>query len=506
MKIPSLAPILLLLACLNFFHACSPSDPKTTSPSTDHPSIVRVNATCQIVDPVRPWLKRPPFTRRAIGTVLSGQRILVTAEMVAHANFIELEKPVTSTKTTAYVDVIDYETNLALLRVNPEDAPTFFQDTRPLELSTTAKAGDSLEIWQLEDNDALARSTGRINTVEVGPYPEGLGRYLVYRLNLSLQYRDSAATLPAVQNGNLVGLLFRYDSRNQNAAVIAAPVIEHFLKDAADGNYQGFPRIGLGFFNLRDPQLQNYVGVTPEQGGIFINRVLPDGPGAQAGLQVGDVLLSINGIRVDQDGNYPDKTHGRLSLEHLIAGQHYVGDVLKLNLQRQGKPLDVQVTLSRKNASDYISPPYSYDEPPRYLVYGGLVFLELSRTLLKTFGNDWVSTAPQKLVYYDAFQEELFPGESRRIILVGPGPTHRRHPQLRASGRKHRPPSQRRRNQKPGRHQPRPDRPPRPPRPYRLRRRPRHHLPRPASGFHRNPRTPKKLRHFRTRTPQMIYH
>jgi hypothetical protein len=96
-----------------------------------------------------------------------------------------------------------------------------------------------------------------------------------------------------------------------------------------------------------------------------------------------------------------------------------VGDVLSLQIFRGEKTVEKKVTLARKNSGDFVSPPYSYDKAPPYVVYGGLVFLELSRTLLKTFGNDWASTAPQKLVYQDAFQEELYPGEKRRIIIVG---------------------------------------------------------------------------------------
>lgn len=403
----------LLISAL--FISCSPKAEKKTQ-SQDYRSLVRVNATCQAYDPVRPWLKRPPFTRRAIGTVLSGNRILVTAEMVTNATYIELEKPETAIKSQAQVEFIDYEANLALLKA---DEPDFFKDTIALDLTLDAGSGDDVEIWQLEDTDVLARTTGKINTVEVGPYPEGLGRYLVYRLSLSLQYRESAATLPLIKNGKLAGLLFRYDSRNQNAAVIAAPIIEHFLKDTSDGSYEGFPRMGLGFSTLRDPQLQSYTGISPESGGVFVSKVLKGGPGDTGGIQVGDVITSINAQKIDQDGNYIDPLHGKVSLEHLIGGKSYVGDTLALQIFREGKTLEKKITLTRKNAEDFVSPPYSYDKAPPYVVYGGLVFLELSRSLLKTFGNDWPSAAPQKLVYQDAFQEELFPGEKRRIIIVG---------------------------------------------------------------------------------------
>jgi hypothetical protein len=381
----------------------------------ENSSIVRVNATCQIYDPLRPWLKRPPYSRRAIGTLLSETQVLVTAEMVANANYIELEKPGGNARCPATVACIDYEANLALLT---PDQPGFLKGSRTLSLETDATNGDGVEIWQLEDNDALARTSGIINTVEAGYYPERLGRYLVYRLSLSLQLRDNTATLPLVRNGELAGLLFHFDARTQNATAIAAPVIEHFLKDAADGAYEGFPRLGMGFSTLRDPQLQTYVKAPPGDTGVYVSKVLQDSPGAVAGIQEGDVLAAVNGLTIDQDGNYEDSLHGRISLEHLINGKHYVGEELALRIYRNGEPLEKKIVLGRKQPEDFVSPPYTYDEAPRYLVHGGFVFVELSRTLLKSFGKDWYASAPQKLVYQDAFQDDLYPGENRRIILI----------------------------------------------------------------------------------------
>jgi len=54
-------------------------------------SVVRVNVTNQAWDFAHPWGKRPPYSRRAIGTILAGNRVLVTAELVANANYVELE-------------------------------------------------------------------------------------------------------------------------------------------------------------------------------------------------------------------------------------------------------------------------------------------------------------------------------------------------------------------------------------------------------------------------------
>src|SRR3984893_10375196 len=78
-------------------------------------SLVRVNVTGQAHDYFRPWQKKAPFSKRALGAVLPQDRVLVTADLVANQNYVELERAETGEKTAANVVVIDCEANLALL-------------------------------------------------------------------------------------------------------------------------------------------------------------------------------------------------------------------------------------------------------------------------------------------------------------------------------------------------------------------------------------------------------
>src|SRR5438105_10901265 len=79
-------------------------------------SLVRVNVTGQPYDYFRPWQKKAPVSKRALGAVLSKGRVLVTADLVTNQNYVELERAESGEKTAANVEVIDYEANLALLQ------------------------------------------------------------------------------------------------------------------------------------------------------------------------------------------------------------------------------------------------------------------------------------------------------------------------------------------------------------------------------------------------------
>jgi hypothetical protein len=233
-----------------------------------------------------------------------------------------------------------------------------------------------------------------------------------------MQYRENSYTIPIVKNNKLAGLLLRYDPRTQLVDAIPAPIISHFLKEAESDHYSGFPSVGFSFFPTRDPQLRNYAGEAGKPAGVYVTSVEPNMPAVKAGLQVGDIVTSIANHEIDQNGNYVDPLYGKIEFTNLITAHASTGDVLPFQIQRSGKPMQLNVTLEHRDPKEYVSPPYAIDQPPKYLVLGGLIFQELSRQYLKEWGPNWQREAPQRLVYLDHFQSELFPQGNRRIVIL----------------------------------------------------------------------------------------
>src|ERR1700724_4398259 len=378
-------------------------------------SLVRVNVTGQPYDYFRPWQKKAPVSKRALGAVLSKGRVLVTADLVTNQNYVELERAESGEKSAANVEVIDYEANLALLEPSEKN---FLDGITPLDIATDTVVGDRLAAWQLEPTGALIATEGLVTTIQVMRYPVEVGQFLTYRLSLSMQYRENSYTIPLVKNNKLAGLLLRYDPRSQLIDAIPAPIITHFLKEAESEQYRGFPAVGFSFFPTRDPQLRKFAGQTGKPGGVYVTNVEPNMPAKKAGMQVGDIIMAIGTHEIDQNGNYVDPLYGKIDFTNLISAHSYAGDVLSFQVQRERKPLEVKVTLEHRDAKDYVSPPYALDEAPKYLVLGGLIFQELSRQYLKEWGPNWQREAPQRFVYLDRFQSELFPGENRRIVIM----------------------------------------------------------------------------------------
>lgn len=390
--------------------AANPAEPLANGLSH---SILRVSSTNQAYDFFQPWVKKEPVNRRGVGALIEGGRILVSAELVENSNMIELEKADAPGKVTAVIELVDFDCNLALLR--PE-SPGFLEGMRPLALRPGVGSGDEATVVQVEANGELAKTTGRITSVTIGGYPFMNLGLLVFKLSAPLQQRDWSFTLPVVRDGGLCGVLMRYDSRNQTSEVIPPPVIAHFLKEAASETYRGFARLGVSFAPLRDPQLRRYLGLV-SPGGIYVKQVAPGSAASKAGVRKGDVILSVDGRALDEDGNYDDPDFGKILFSHLTNTRMHPGDVCEVEVLRDRKPLRLSVRTEVPDEGKRPSEAHSGGKPPKYVVLGGLVFLELSRDYLREWGGNWRDEAPQRLVYLDTFQDEL-PGDRGRIVIL----------------------------------------------------------------------------------------
>ena len=377
-------------------------------------SLVRVRASIQAYDQFRPWQKKAPFGLNGTGIVLPGGKVLVTAALVANRTEVGLEKPASAEKCAAEVEAIDYEANLALLR--PTDLK-FLQNFAGVSMGPALRAGDTAQVWQLDKNGEMLRNQAEVLSAGVGRYPTDEAGFLLYGVRVSLPKRDDSYTLPMMRDGMLVGMMMGYDRDSQEGTVIPVPMIEHFLKDAADGKYEGFPTLGVSWTSLRDPNLREEFRA-PKSGGILLTRVNPRGTAGRAGLKEGDVLLSVDGFVLDEDGNYQDSLYGPTSVGNLIRTRPIVGSPAKFHLSRDGKEMDLAGRYDRRARDEMAIPTLQFDVAPSYVVIGGMVFQELTGAYLQEWGDKWSERAPQRLVQLFSFQQEMNLDPAKKIVFL----------------------------------------------------------------------------------------
>jgi S1-C subfamily serine protease len=408
-----------IFALLLSMTACKPGlmhKPDTLLTQKVASSVVRVTVTSQGYFFHRPWQQRQPVTRTAIGVIVEGGCVLVNALLVADHRYIEIESLDTQEKHRADVAVVDYEANLALIK--PVD-PGFLAHRQPLAVASKVGVGDELTIWQVKPNGDVVPGGGKVISTELTAFSQG-HYFMVNRVDSTLQYRFNNLTLPVVKDDRLVGLVLRDSPQNRTIDVIATPVIDHFLKDARQDHYKGFPVAGFHYGDLADPQLRAYIGIPNTITGIYIQKVIKGGPADRAGLAAGDVITRIGDHVVTDSGQYDDPWYGKTSLVHLIRTGYQVGDIMPVTIFRKGELLTLPVKVDHRQPDEYLVPPYIVDQPPEYLIVGGLLMEELSLSYLREYGGDWISRAPIQLVYYNENQDYLN-GDGRNKIVIIPG-------------------------------------------------------------------------------------
>jgi S1-C subfamily serine protease len=435
-----LPPILILLT------ACKPDDPAAATrtdapaatdtaaatPAAEEPtpqeppappadvrdSVVRINSTQQAWNPWQPWEKTPPRRRRALAAIVGPNLVLTTAELVSDATFLEFESADGTRFAPAKVVAADYEANLALLAPASEaDGQRLFENTRPFEIAEPATIGGTLEVVQIEENGRPLITAGTLQGVDLSASMQPGQSFLNYRVKASMQSAASSYSLPVLREGKLAGILTSYDSKDQLCDVVSTEIISRFVAEAADGDYSGFPSLGVGIARTEDASFRQWLKLTDDQGGLYIQKVRKGGAAADAGVKAGDVLLAVDGQAIDRRGYYLHPTYGSLSWGHLVRGAKSTGDPLVLSLLRDGEPLEITVTLTREEEHERLVPNHLFDKAPSYLVKGGFVFQELSRPLLEAFGDDWQSRAPLNLL--DAYENpEKFEEKLRRVVFL----------------------------------------------------------------------------------------
>ncbi len=403
---------------------CAEPSPQL-DPAAAAKSFIRIRATAQSWNPGQPWERTRPRRHGALAVLIAPGKALTTAEMVADATFIEFQSIDATRTATAKVEAVDYEANLALLSLaNPKEDSEFFQGKEPVALAKDPALGDTLDIVQVEDNGNTMITRATLRNVEISSTFLPGQSFLSFRLKASMQSASSSFTLPVFAGKNLGGILTSYNSKEQMSQVIATEILRHFLEQStADGAEVRFPSLGIGTTGTDDPSFRKWLKLPDDVGGIYVSKVRKDSPAATAGIEKGDVILSIDKSKIDRRGYFKHPLYGTLFWSHLVRGSKTNGSKVKFGIWRDGKPTMLEATLECRDLAAELVPSYRFGKAPPYLVKGGFIFQELSRPLLRAFGKDWQTKAPLNLLDVVLNPDDHAEGRRRVIFLSGAIPT-----------------------------------------------------------------------------------
>lgn len=337
-------------------------------------------APCNYADP---WRKHSQQSATGTGFLVYGRWIITNAHVVHRAVSV-LVRSTTGPpiKYNARVVSVGLPCDLAVLAVDDG----FWANKESLRLSA--------ELPRLDDNVTCIG-------FPVGGENISVTRGVVSRIDVNhvglLRIQIDAAINPGNSGGPVVGehglVVGVAASHLKNASnigyIIPTVVLEQFLQciSTPGRSYTGVASLGIGRVQtLESPALRRHLGLPDGfTGGVRVPAVWPLGPAAGK-LEVDDVLLSLDGIEIGQDGTVPLRDNERINFLYLVT-RHLAGfDRAKLLVWRKRVELELEVAL---RPDSWLVPRIDgFDASPEYLIVGGLVFVPLTQPWAELKSND----------------------------------------------------------------------------------------------------------------------
>ncbi|HEY5040101.1 MAG TPA: serine protease, partial [bacterium] len=257
--------------------------------------------------------------------------------------------------------------------------------------------------------DELSITEGVVSRIEVQPYVHSQRSFLTLQTDAAINPGNSGG--PAFKDGKMIGLAFQAFSGGeaQNTGyIVPIPIIQRSLKDKEDGVFQGAPGLGFYWQKMESPTLRSFYKMKPNQTGVLLTKLIYDSPVWEL-LKERDVLTSIAGIKIANNGTVPFRKDERLNFSYVVS-QYQMGQKIKLEVLRDGAVKNLELSL--KSFKSLVPGP-QYDVRPSYFIFAGLVFMPLTEDYLSLWKN---GTAPVRFSNY--FENETASEKRKQVVFV----------------------------------------------------------------------------------------
>lgn len=366
--------ILILATCTLFSSALQDDITKQT--------IVKIYTTSKIPNYLSPWSSSIEQSTGS-GAIIEGGYILTNAHVVANQTFIEVQRYGQRKHYVATVFAVSHQADLALLKVDNNE---FFEGVTPLKFGALPEVEQKIVVYGYPmGGSTLSATIGVVSRIEHHAYAHSGESFLAIQVDAAVNPGNSGG--PALSDGKIVGVVMQVISKSQNIGyLVPVRMVQHFIKDMQDGKYDGFADLGINMQKLENPTLRRYCGIDDNVTGNLIDKIV-HGSTVKGVVKEGDILITVDGHKVEDDGTVAFREHEYTNLYYFID-QHQVNDRVKLGVISGKKYKEVDALL--KNTSDdmFLVKTTRYDTLPSYFIYGGYVFSPLTRNLIRSTGRN----------------------------------------------------------------------------------------------------------------------
>ncbi|MBR2290014.1 MAG: trypsin-like peptidase domain-containing protein [Clostridia bacterium] len=224
----------------------------------------------------------------------------------------------------------DEETDLAVLKIEASGLQAI-------------QIGDSSNLRVGEFVMAVGNPLGLESSVSAGiisaidrEIDDGGNSYVAIQTDAAINSGNSGGAL-VNSKGELIGINFlKASSTGVEGIGFAIPINSAMdtINDLIEVGYVKKPYIGIAGRNVTEELAKEYKSKV----GVYVDTVTEGTPAEEAGLQVGDVITAIDGYEV--------KTIQELN--SYKAKNYKVGDTVTLTVYRDGKNIDIKLTLGEQ--------------------------------------------------------------------------------------------------------------------------------------------------------------
>lgn len=340
-------------------------------------AVVKVFSTLRAPDPTKPWAKAAPQDISGSGVVIEGKRILTNAHVVGYASQVQIQASQAGDKLAATVVAVGRGIDLAILKLDDES----FFDTHP----PVARASLLPEVREAvlaygypTGGNSLSITKGIVSRIEFVPYGFASSGLRI-QVDAAINHGNSGG--PVIAGDKMVGLAFSGATNAQNIGyIIPNEEVELFLKDVADGHYDGKPAMYDDVQTLENPALRDYLKLGKSVEGVVVQHPYASDPAYP--LKEWDVITRIGNYPIDNQGMVKLGSNLRVRFQYRVQ-QLAKGGKLALTIIRDGKPMTIQLPVGHDRKMLIADLDGGY---PPYFIYGPIVFSRASAEFMAGLG------------------------------------------------------------------------------------------------------------------------
>lgn len=335
-------------------------------------SVVKVFAAKQSHSFNEPWKSNGIRRSFASGFMIDNNRIITNAHAVSNARYIQVRFGNNPKKRDVELEYISDDYDLAILKfTDPSNIPK----VKPLKFSESLKLKEKVIVYGYPmGGDKLSITEGIISRIQLHKYAFSQKEYTTIQTDAAINPGNSGG--PVLLDGKVIGIAFQGVSRANNIGyMIPSHIINHFLDDVKDKQFDGIPKMGIKWMSLESNIHRKMLGMKDNETGILIKSVNKFSP-VNKELKKNDVILKIENYNIGIDGSIQFNKNGRIGLSYILEQKKF-GDDLKVEILRDGNRFTKTIILSKPTKNAVVDV-YKSDTPPSYFITSGFIFEKLS--------------------------------------------------------------------------------------------------------------------------------